>query len=203
MSPARARTSDAAIVTAGRELLEAGGLDAVTMLAVADRVGVRAPSLYKRIRGRGALIVAVTIDVLEDLERRLAPFSRDPDPGAGLRALGVAFRTFAHANPRGYALLFQDLPPDARVSADRLGAAAAPVVDLAQRLVGPEQALEAARVITAFAHGFVSMELAGAFRLGGSVDDAFRYGLDTLVATFAADRPPADGPRKRKRGRRT
>ena len=42
MSPARARTSYDDIVAAGRELLEAGGLDAVTMLAVAERVGYRA-----------------------------------------------------------------------------------------------------------------------------------------------------------------
>lgn len=185
MSPARARTSDAAIVAAGRELLETGGLDAVTMLAVADRVGVRAPSLYKRFPGRGALIAAVSIDVLADLEHRLEPFSGDPDPGSGLRALAGAFRTFAHANPRAYALVFRDLPPDARPPTERIGAAAAPVVALAERLVGPDQALEAARVITAFAHGFVSMELAGAFRLGGDVDEAFRYGVDVLVDALA------------------
>ena len=59
MSPARARTSQTDIVAAGRELLEAGGLDAVTMQAIADRVGIRAPSLYKRFSGRGDLIAAV------------------------------------------------------------------------------------------------------------------------------------------------
>ena len=41
MSPARARTSGDEIVAAGRELLEAGGLEAVTMQAVAERVGVK------------------------------------------------------------------------------------------------------------------------------------------------------------------
>ena len=52
---------------------------------------------------------------------------------------------------------------------------------LTERLVGPERALEAARLVTAFAHGFVSMELSGAFRLGGDVDEAYRYGVGVLV----------------------
>jgi hypothetical protein len=35
--------------------------------------------------------------------------------------------------------------------------------------------------VTAFAHGFVSMEITGAFRLGGDVDEAYRYGVGVLV----------------------
>ena len=73
------------------------------------------------------------------------------------------------------------LPPGSRPPAELNAAAAAPLVELAGRLAGPDQALEAARLITAFAHGFVSMELSGAFRLGGDVDAAYRYGVDVLV----------------------
>ena len=43
--------------------------------------------------------------------------------------------------------------------------------------------------MTAFAHGFVSMELTGAFRLGGDVDAAYRYGVDVLVDALAAGGP--------------
>jgi hypothetical protein len=49
-------------------------------------------------------------------------------------------------------------------------------------LVGQAQALEAARLIVAWAHGFISMELAGAFRLGGDVDQAWDFGLDSILA---------------------
>ena len=41
----------------------------------------------------------------------------------------------------------------------------------------------------AFAHGFVSMELAGAFRLGGDVDRAWRTGVATIVDAVADIRP--------------
>jgi len=186
MSPARARTSLAEIVAAGRALLEAGGLDAVTMQAVASRVGVQAPSLYKRIPNRGALIAAIASDALDELAALMAPLARDPVPATALRSIAAAFRTYAHANPRVYQLLFMTLPTESRPSADRTAAAASPVIAVAERLVGPDQALEAARLITAFANGFISMELNEAFRLGGDPDRAYRYGVDVLVDALSA-----------------
>src|SRR6478752_9502790 len=110
MSPARARTSRPDIVAVGRELLEAGGLDAVTMQAIADRVGIRAPSLYKRFSDRGDLISAIGASVLADLGEELVPFI-DLEPAAGVRAVAEAFRRFALDHPRSYELIFMSLPP--------------------------------------------------------------------------------------------
>jgi len=181
VSPARARTSHDDIVAAGRELLEAGGLDAVTMLAVAERVGVRAPSLYKRFADRGALIGAIGTAALEDLADALKAPARDPDPAAALIRIAAAFRAFAKRNPHAYELLFMNLPPGSRPPAELNAGTAAPLLEVTERLVGAGRSLEAARLVTAFAHGFVSMEITGAFRLGGDVDEAFRYGVTVLV----------------------
>lgn len=203
MSPARARTSRAAIVAAGRDLLEAGGVDAVTMQAVARQIGIRAPSLYKWFPSRDALIASIGADALADLGAQLAPFGRDPDPSAGVRALAVSFRAFAHDHPRAYGLLFADLPANARPPVERYADASAPLIELTRQLVGPDQALEAARLVTAFAHGFVTMELSGAFRLGGDVGDAYRYGVEALIEALAGQRPPrdlSDAPGRRGRG---
>ena len=70
-------------------------------------------------------------------------------------------------------------------SNDLLEATSAPLFAVAAQLVGPDQALEAARMVTAWATGFLTMELAGAFRLGGDVDAAFEYGLTRLAAAMA------------------
>jgi AcrR family transcriptional regulator len=190
VSPARARTSSPEIVAAGRALLEAGGLDAVTMQAVAQRVGVRAPSLYKRFPNRGALIAAIIADTLDELRRQLERYATTVDPEAGIRAIADSYRAFAHGSPRTYELLFTNLPAGSRASPEQNALAAAPLLALTERLVGPDQALEAARLVTAFAHGFISMELNGAFRLGGDVDEAFRYGVEVLIAALAARRAP-------------
>ncbi len=193
MSPARARTSTEAVVAAARGLLEAGGLDAVTMQAVAERVGVRAPSLYKRFDGRQALIRAVADDVTQELRAALAPAIAEEDPARAVRFVAERFRAFARTSPAAYRLLFTN---DA-ASVDQPGPitadSAAGLLGLTERLVGREEALEAARLITAFAHGFVSMEIAGAFRLGGNVDDAFNYSVEAIIAGLTR---PGRRPRK-------
>jgi len=64
--PAHAQTSTAAIVAAGRHLLEQRGVDALTMQGVAEAVGVRAPSLYKRVHGRCDLFRLILDDVADE-----------------------------------------------------------------------------------------------------------------------------------------
>jgi len=188
VSPTPARTSRARVVDAARALLEEGGPEAVTMAAVAQRVGVRAPSLYKHIRDRAALLDAVAIDAAEELGRTMTVTSAGAgaDPGSRIAALAVAYRAFARRSPRSAAVLFADLGHGTGAPVEVAARAAAPVIDAAALLVGPEAALAAARVLTSFVYGFTTMEQAGAFQLGGSVDDAFRLGVESLVRGLAA-----------------
>ncbi|WP_031524547.1 TetR/AcrR family transcriptional regulator [Streptomyces sp. NRRL F-5123] len=182
--PTPDRTSLDAIVAAARDILEAQGLDRLTMQAVAERVGVRAPSLYKRVRNRDALVRLVTEATLADLERALQAVPPAADPRDTLAELLRAFRAFAHARPAAYRLVFADTPRPARPDVALLARAAAPVLQVTEVLAGPEHALEAARTVTAWAHGFISMELADAFNLGGDVDSSYVYGMACLGGAF-------------------
>src|SRR5690606_14035453 len=190
--PAPERTTTEAIVAAGREIVEDGGLDALTMQAVARRVGVRAPSLYKRVRDRDELIRRIVEATADDLGERLRAAAKraGDDPRDVLVALAHDLRTFAHERPHGYRLIFGPLPPGGRPDRDVLARASAPVLEAVQQLAGEEHALEAARTVTAWANGFLCMELAGAFRLGGDLDRAYAWGITTLVDAIA--RRPAD-----------
>jgi AcrR family transcriptional regulator len=179
--PAPARTSRDAIVTAARTLLEEDGLDAVTMARVGERVGVRGPSLYKHVRDRSALVRLVADDVVADLTQTIARATATSDPRADLRATAHAYRAFVHANPNGYALLFARLGPGLEPDPAALADVARPLIVSMGRLVGDEGALSAARTFVAWAHGFMSMELAGAFRLGGDLDEAYAAGLETIL----------------------
>jgi AcrR family transcriptional regulator len=182
MSPAPARTSNDAIAAAARRILETEGLPAVTMRAVADAVGVKGPSLYKRVPDRAALLRIVAEGVAADLERTLSLAAGDNDPRKGITSAVAAYRAFVRNNPNGYRLLFADLPPDALPDPGRLAALGAPLVAAASGLAVDADALAAARTIVAWAHGFVTMELAGAFQLGGDIESAYSFGIEAILA---------------------
>jgi AcrR family transcriptional regulator len=173
-------------VSAARELVERGGVDALTMQAVAERVGVRAPSLYKRVAGRPELLRLVADQVAAELAEALDAAVDGSDPAADLRSLAAAFRAFARRHPTTYPLLFDARrggpSPEAR---DHASEAVRRVV---AKLAGPERELAAARMVVAWANGFVGMELAGAFQLGGDVEEAWRFGVDGLVAAISGSR---------------
>jgi AcrR family transcriptional regulator len=183
--PAPARTSTEAVVAAGRAILEREGLAGLTMQAVATEVGVRAPSLYKRVRDRAALVGLVVDAVARELTDRLELAASTGDPQQDLRALAAAFRSFAHANPAAYPLLFD--PRSGGPSSEALGASSAAVLRVSADLAGEDHALAAARTVVAWATGFLSMELAGAFRLGGDMDEAWEYGVTGLARALGRD----------------
>ncbi len=188
MSPAPARTTNAAIVAAAREVLDASGPDAVTMQAVAARVGVRPPSLYKHVASRSALLGAVADDAMAEIGTELAAAARTGDPTADIQSMAFAFRAWARRSPNAYRHLFGPFPGDDRPSAGLGAAAVAPLLDACTLLVGPLRALDAARLLTAYVHGFTSMELAGGFGLGGDIDGAFRWGVATLARALSDGR---------------
>jgi AcrR family transcriptional regulator len=192
VSPTPARTSRIRIVEAARALLEEGGIDAVTMATVARRVGVQPPSLYKHVRDRAALLDAVAADAAEELGRTMTATAAraGTDPAARVAALAHAYRSFAHRSPRSAAVLFADLGHGTGAPVEVAAKAAAPVIEATSRLVGPDAALPAARVLTSFAYGFTTMEQAGAFQFGGDVDEAFRLGVESLVRGLPAAHQP-------------
>jgi AcrR family transcriptional regulator len=179
--PTPARTSHAQIVAAARRIAERDGIEALTMAAVAKAVGVRAPSLYKRVDGRADLVRLVLEDVIGELTALLEKREGGEDPRRVLADQARAFREFAHAKPNTYGLLFSRFPEASRPDPALYARAAGPILRATAAIAGPERSLEAARTVVAWAHGFLTMELGGAFQLGGDVDAAFAFGVTSIV----------------------
>lgn len=177
--PAPERTSLADITDAARRILESSGTDAVTMSAVANAVGIRPPSLYKRVEDRNGLLRLIADDAAAELVTAFRTVT-DAEPRDRLVGYARAFRHFAATAPRAASLLFA--PPSEAARGD--GTLPGEIMELLLdplRALGHTDPLPAARTLTAWVYGFTVLEHAGAFRSGGDVDEAFTFGLSQVI----------------------
>jgi AcrR family transcriptional regulator len=165
------------IIQAARQLLEQDGAQALTMRRLADRLGIRAPSLYKHLPGKAALEAAIIATGLEDLAATLeAALDTATDVDAELlAALASAYRAFALAHPHLYRLMTDQPLPRDRLPAGVEARAAAPLL----RAAGNP---DLARAVWAFAHGMVQLELARRFPPGADLDTAWQEGMTAFQA---------------------
>ena len=149
-----------AILNAAMALADEGGLDAVSMRAVAERVGVTAMALYTHVGGKAELLDAMIGELLGQLLALATP----PDAGwrARLGGFARAARMLAVRHPWAAVLLFSRpaVAPDS-----------VRVIDLIYRALldagieGPDvPRLE--RLLSTFVLGFAASEAGGRFDHG-------------------------------------
>jgi AcrR family transcriptional regulator len=176
--PTPAKTSNEEIILAARKLIEAHGKE-FSMATLAEEVGIRAPSLYKRFRDRSAILAALEENIIFDLgeavKRALTRKTKDP-----IKSAARAYRAFALKNPQSYLLLFSQAASSNENVQEARRLSVVPILAHLESNSNTKNTLSAARTLTAYLHGFITMELSGAFRLGGNVEEAFEDGIDTL-----------------------
>lgn len=106
--PARTSDTEAAILEAARDLLAEGGLTALSMRAVAARVGVSATAIYNYFENKDALVRRVVDSGFERFAGYLREAARDLPEGSRerLHALGEAYLRFALENREYFRVIF-------------------------------------------------------------------------------------------------
>ena len=157
------------IVAAARAILDEEGLDALTMRRIADRLGIRAPSLYKHFPDKEALEAAV---ISAAFEEQAEVFERAVGEGDDpLEALAAAYRRFALTHPHLYRLM-----TDRELRRDLLTPGVEDRAGLTiYRAAGEDT--DRARAAWAFAHGMAMLELTNRFPPGADIDAAWREGI--------------------------
>lgn len=83
------------------------GIDAVTLRAVGQRLGVSRTALYRHFADKPALLAAVAREGFQAFSRDLSQAWAAAGGGrAGFRAMGAAYVKFAIANPSHYRVMF-------------------------------------------------------------------------------------------------
>jgi AcrR family transcriptional regulator len=182
MSPYPVQTNRQTIVETAFELIEQDGVENLSLGKLASQLGIKAPSLYRHIANKDALLQAVIeltyLRLFEAYDEALANASESPVDR--LIMLSHAHRRFAHANPNTYMLAYTTTNPESSAIPDMLLERAISIQGIMTQISGEENSLPALRGVLALIHGFISLELNGQFRRGGDLSEAF----DAIVLAY-------------------
>ncbi len=177
---ARAGLDSERVVRAAAELVDAEGLGGLTLAALAQRLGVRPPSLYAHVDGLADLRVRVAIDAAHDLRDALASAALGRAGGEALHALANAYRTWALAHPGRYAAIAHNVADEQ--GAAEAAAAVVEVVFAVMRGYGleGEDAIHGTRAVRSAVHGFITLQEGGGFRMAADPEQTWERMLGML-----------------------
>lgn len=187
---ARAGLDEAAVLRAAAELVDREGPDALSLARLAGTLGVRPPSLYNHVAGLEGVRRGLALMGLRELSRRLERAAVGRSGADALEAMADAYRAFAKEHPGLYAAgLRAPAPGDAE-----LGDVATEILTILHVVLAAWELDETAEVhaIRAFRsmlHGFVSLELAGAFAMPVDVEASYDGLLALLVSGLERQQP--------------
>ena len=177
------------------------GLSQLTLKALAERLGVRQPSLYKHIESLAGLRRSISVCAKVELASALARAAVGRSGADAIHSMAHAYRTWAHLHPGRYEAA-QFAPASGNVEDE---AASFAVVQICADALGAyelegDDAIDAIRAFRSTLHGFVALESSGGFGLPVSIDRSFERLIQGLVVAFghrtemAADSALAEAP---------
>ncbi len=170
------------IVETARELLEALGVDAVTLRVVAEALGVKAPSLYRYVKNKNAMLLAINEVTIIELINLLMQAADNAAPlTERLVEVALAYRQYAHAHPVCYELAMSS-SPEIKPAEDVQVQLVLPLQALFTQLTDETDSLAALRGAFAFLHGWVSLEIGQQLRRGGILSAHFEQSYRAYLA---------------------
>ncbi|MDQ1125049.1 AcrR family transcriptional regulator [Microbacterium sp. SORGH_AS 505] len=170
----RANLSPDALTRAALDLIDAGGPGALSMSALARRVGVQTASLYAHVRDLAALRSAVQAAVFTELADTIGE-------SPTLRDLANTQRAYAFAHPARWAMISRPVehneitgPAASRISALVVGS-------LGDYALPASETVHAVRFASATIAGYLALEAADSFAHRDETTDAsWNRALDAL-----------------------
>jgi AcrR family transcriptional regulator len=194
----RAGLTQTRVVQEAELIADEDGLASLTLAAVAGRLGVRQPSLYKHIDGIGGLQRSIAVRAKNELAAILARAAVGRSRGDAVVSMARAYRAWALQHPGRYAAMQR--APAAGDAGDQ--AASRAIVQVAfDALAGfglrDDDAVDATRALRSALHGFVTLETSGGFGLPADIDRSFDRLVRGLARAFSgwAEEPAASRSR--------
>jgi len=192
----RAGLDQASVVEAAVKLIDEEGIEQLSLGRLAERLGVRTPSLYNHVAGLPGLKHDLTLYCLHDLLDLILRSTVGKSRAEAIFALANAYRAYAREAPGRYALTVQAPDPGDQ----EVQALAQQLVDVVRAVLAPyrlseEVAIHAIRGLRSIVHGFISLEVAGGFAMPVDLDASFHWLINLFIAGLS--QPTMTGEKER------
>ena len=192
----RAGLDQASVVEAAVKLIDEEGIEQLSLGRLAERLGVRTPSLYNHVAGLPGLKHDLTLYCLHDLLDLILRSTVGKSRTEAIFALADAYRAYAREAPGRYALTVQAPDPGDQ----EVQALAQQLVDVVRAVLAPyrlseEVAIHAIRGLRSIVHGFISLEVAGGFAMPVDLDASFHWLINLFISGLS--QPTVTGEKER------
>jgi AcrR family transcriptional regulator len=186
----------ASVVEAAVKLIDEEGIEQLSLGRLAERLGVRTPSLYNHVAGLPGLKHDLTLYCLHDLLDLILRSTVGKSRAEAIFALADAYRAYAREAPGRYALTVQAPDPGDQ----EVQALAQQLVDVVRAVLAPyrlgeEVAIHAIRGLRSIVHGFISLEVAGGFAMPVDLDASFHWLINLFITGLS--QPTVTGEKER------
>ena len=188
--PRKGRLDTATVVQAAVELIEAEGLEALSLGRLARQLAVQTPSLYNHIDGLSGLQRELALMSTRDLGEAMGNAAIGKSGAEAVLALAEAYRAYVKEHTGLYMTGLRSSGLQTPIDAE-LQTAQERVVQIALAVVGSfglhgEAALHAVRGLRSIVHGFATLEVAGGFGLPLDCDESFQQLVKMFVTGLQA-----------------
>ena len=171
------------VIAAAAFIADRDGLEAMSLRAVADDLGIRTPSLYNHVNGLAGLRRELALHGARHLAEIVSSARGHGDPAEVVRRSARAYRKFALDHQGLYQAM---LPAPKPGEDDELYAAmAAPAAELAETLISAGvdegETVHMIRALRATVHGFIDLEMKDGFGMPEAVDVSFEKAVDVVI----------------------
>ena len=173
----RAGLDPATVTEAGAALADEIGLARLSMGVVAERLGVKTPSLYKHVDGLADLTHRIAVLAATEVGDALRDATQGRTGGEALSGAAQALRTYVKHHPGRYAATVgvrASGPDDPFVAASQRTLASLAAVLHGYRL-DPADEVHALRMLRSVLHGFATLEVSDGFQMATDVDESFEW----------------------------
>ena len=187
----RAGLGPALVTETGAALIDEIGFEKLSMGLVAERLGVKTPSLYKHVAGQADLAHRIAVLAMDELADAVRDATQGRSGKEALVAGAHAMRTYVLHHPGRYAAGNAAIvagPDDPLVPAIGRVLASWTAMLHGYRLE-PEEEIHALRMLRSVLHGFSSLQAIGSFQISTDVDDSFTWMLGFIDQGLKAKWP--------------